>query len=165
MKKKRVISLILKIAKMCSSALLGGCGEKESEGKESINKKDQKMELTFWNVFTGSDGDVLRSIVDNYNKTNTDNIQINMDIMPNDTLQQKLPAAIATDTAPDFVLFGVENIAPYVANDSLEDISDFWEVSGVEKDNFLENVVDLCHVDGKNVWCTNAVQCILFVLE
>lgn len=148
MKKKRVISLILATA-MCSSALLGGCGEKESEGKESMNKKDPKMELTFWNVFTGSDGDVLRSIVDNYNKTNTDNIQINMDIMPNDTLQQKLPAAIATDTAPDFVLFGVENIAPYVANDSLEDISDFWEVSGVEKDNFLENVVDLSYVDGK----------------
>lgn len=52
-------------------------------------------------MFTGSDGDILRQIVDNYNKTNTDNIEIQMDIMPNDQLQQKLSAAIATGTAPE----------------------------------------------------------------
>ncbi len=109
----------------------------------------EKITLQFWNVFTGSDGDILREIVDNYNKTNTDNIEIQMDIMPNDQLQQKLPAAIATGTAPDFVLFGVENIAPYVSNDSLEDISDFWDVTGVDKSNILENVLELSHVDGK----------------
>ncbi|MDE6844519.1 MAG: ABC transporter substrate-binding protein [Lachnospiraceae bacterium] len=109
----------------------------------------EKITLQFWNVFTGSDGDILRGIVDNYNKTNTDNIEIQMDIMPNDQLQQKLPAAIATGTAPDFVLFGVENLAPYVSNDSLEDISDFWEVTGVDKSNILENVLELSHVDGK----------------
>lgn len=109
----------------------------------------EPVTLNFWNVFTGSDGDILRDIVDNYNETNTDNITINMDIMPNDTLQQKLPAAIATDTAPDFVLFGVENIAPYVSNDSLEDISDFWETAGVDKSNFLDNVVELSYVDDK----------------
>lgn len=71
--------------------------------------------------------------MDNYNAVNTDNITINMDIMPNDTLQQKLPAAIATNTAPDFVLFGIENIAPYVSNDSLEDISDFGKQQGWTK--------------------------------
>lgn len=109
----------------------------------------EAVTLNFWNVFTGSDGDILREIVDNYNAVNTDNITINMDIMPNDTLQQKLPAAIATNTAPDFVLFGIENIAPYVSNDSLEDISDFWETTGVDKTNFLDNVVDLSCVDGK----------------
>lgn len=109
----------------------------------------EKITLQFWNVFTGSDGDILRGIVDNYNKTNTDNIEIQMDIMPNDQLQQKLPAAIATGTAPDFVLFGVENIAPYVSNDSLEDISDFWDVTGVDKSNILDNVLELSHVDGK----------------
>lgn len=109
----------------------------------------EAVTLNFWNVFTGSDGDILREIVDNYNAVNTDNITINMDIMPNDTLQQKLPAAIATNTAPDFVLFGIENIAPYVSNDSLEDISDFWETTGVDKTNFLDNVVDLSCVDEK----------------
>lgn len=120
-------------------------GEQSSDGQSS----GEAVTLDFWNVFTGSDGDILREIVDNYNAVNTDNITVNMDIMPNDTLQQKLPAAIATNTAPDFVLFGIENIAPYVSNDSLEDISDFWETTGVDKTNFLDNVVDLSCVDGK----------------
>lgn len=173
--KKKLVILFLSAA-LCMS-LLAGCGGtgKETKGQTAGNVADtqneqveaadtqtqtdnqtagetasgEKITLQFWNVFTGSDGDILREIVDNYNKTNTDNIEIQMDIMPNDQLQQKLPAAIATNTAPDFVLFGVENIAPYVSNDSLEDISDFWDVTGVDKSNILENVLELSHVDGK----------------
>ena len=149
MKLKMAISLML-TAVICSSTLLGGCSSGTSgETKSGSGEQNGKIELEFWNVFTGSDGDILKEIVNNYNETNTDNIQINMDIMPNDTLQQKLPAAIATNTAPDLVLFGVENIAPYVANDSLEDISDFWETADVDESNFLDNVVELSYVDGK----------------
>lgn len=168
--KKKLVSVLLSAA-MCISLLVGcgGNGAQSSSSdtagtdtnqeqaaadtaKESQNAEvasDEKVTLQFWNVFTGSDGDILREIVDNYNKTNTDNIEIQMDIMPNDQLQQKLPAAIATGTAPDLVLFGVENIAPYVSNDSLVDISDFWDVTGVDKSNILENVLELSHVDGK----------------
>lgn len=170
--KKKLVSVLLSAA-MCIT-LLAGCGgntntdqtasndtadtqkEQQAAADTQADSKDaadtasgEKIKLQFWNVFTGSDGDILREIVDNYNKTNTDNIEIQMDIMPNDQLQQKLPAAIATGTAPDFVLFGVENIAPYVSNDSLEDISDFWDVTGVDKSNILENVLELSHVDGK----------------
>lgn len=170
--KKKLVSVLLSAA-MCIT-LLAGCGgntntdqtasnntadtqkEQQAAADTQTDSKDaadtasgEKIKLQFWNVFTGSDGDILREIVDNYNKTNTDNIEIQMDIMPNDQLQQKLPAAIATGTAPDFVLFGVENIAPYVSNDSLEDISDFWDVTGVDKSNILENVLELSHVDGK----------------
>lgn len=169
--RKKWISVLLS-AVMCVSVLTG-CGQNGAGGQtapgdapETVQEQQpadaqadgqdadktasgEKITLQFWNVFTGSDGDILREIVDNYNKTNTDNIEIQMDIMPNDQLQQKLPAAIATGTAPDFVLFGVENIAPYVSNDSLEDISDFWDVTGVDKSNILENVLELSHVDGK----------------
>ncbi|MCU6734729.1 ABC transporter substrate-binding protein [Diplocloster agilis] len=169
MRMKKWWSLL--IAAVLVGSSLAGCGSKQEEAPEDANAPAQSespaqepagtdapeaggetgeaVTLNFWNVFTGSDGDILREIVDKYNETNTDNITINMDIMPNDTLQQKLPASIATNTAPDFVLFGVENIAPYVSNDSLEDISDFWDTAGVDKSNFLENVVDLSYVDGK----------------
>lgn len=169
--RKKLMGILLCSA-MCMS-LLAGCGgnagddqtavadsstqneeanpavSDEADASQQQVSSGEKITLQFWNVFTGSDGDILREIVDNYNKTNTDNIEIQMDIMPNDQLQQKLPAAIATNTAPDFVLFGVENLAPYVSNDSLEDISDFWDVTGVDKNNILENVLELSHVDGK----------------
>ncbi len=157
--------LCVALSTLLISMLLTGCKAKETQEKVTEEKAteqkvteekatEQKADgepitLQFWNVFTGSDGDILREIVDKYNETNKDNIKIEMDIMPNDTLHQKLPAAIATKTAPELVLFGVENIAPYVSNDSLEDISDFWETTGVDKNNFLENVTELSYVDGK----------------
>jgi len=155
--------LIGLMATAMTITLLAGCGNntvsnstdsasvsgQSKEVSDSDTTANEPVTLEFWNVFTGSDGDILREIVDNYNKTNKDNITINMDIMPNDTLQQKLPAAIATNTAPSFVLFGVEYLAPYVKNDSLEDISDFWDTAEVNKDNFLQNVVDLSYINGK----------------
>lgn len=159
MRKKRWWSLLMTV--VLAGGSLAGCGNNGPAapdsgevngggGTEEISQASgEAVTLNFWNVFTGSDGDILREIVDQYNKTNTDNITINMDIMPNDTLQQKLPASIATNTAPDFVLFGVENIAPYVSNDSLEDISNFWEIADVDESNYLKNVVDLSYVDGK----------------
>lgn len=147
-----------------TASLFAGCGNTADTAGEQTGVTDtqaakenaaedaslgEPVTLQFWNVFTGSDGDILREIVDNYNETNTDNITIEMDIMPNDTLQQKLPASIATGTAPDLVLFGVENIAPYVSNDSLEDISDFWETADVDQSNYLKNVTELSYIDGK----------------
>ncbi|MDR2617381.1 MAG: extracellular solute-binding protein, partial [Treponema sp.] len=120
-------------------------GAKRDRGPAAAGKQT----LVFWNVFTGSDGDILREICDNFNKTNTQGITIQVDIMPNDQLQQKLPAAIATNTAPDMVLFGIEYLAPYVNSGSLEDISDFWAAAGVDKSNFLESVVELSQVNGK----------------
>lgn len=159
---RKFISIIL-VFTMAVTLLTGCAGSKTSKNDTentvtenstssdtaTSDEQSQPVTLKFWNVFTGSDGDILRSIVDNYNKTNKDNIKIEMDIMPNDTLQQKLPAAIATNTAPDFVLYGVENIASYVSNDSLEDISEFWDTMGVDKSNFLDSVVNLSYVDGK----------------
>ncbi len=67
-------------------------------------KGHEPVTLTFWNGFTGTDGEVLVDIVNTYNETNDKNITIEMDIMPWDTFYEKLPPAIATGTAPDFVL-------------------------------------------------------------
>lgn len=122
---------------------------KVSGSASSAGNSGDNQTITFWNVFTGSDGDILKGIVNKYNSENKNGIKIQMDIMPNDQLQQKLPASIATNTAPDMVLFGVENLAPYVKSGSLVDISDFWDTMKVDKSNFLDNVVNLSQVDGK----------------
>lgn len=115
----------------------------------SAGGKGDNQTITFWNVFTGSDGDILKSIVNNFNSSNKKGIKIEMTIMPNDQFQQKLPAAIATKTAPDMVLFGVEYMASYVKSNSLEDISDFWNTMKVDKSNYEDNVVTLSQVNGK----------------
>lgn len=104
--------------------------------------------LTLWTVFTGSDGDILRQIIDNYNKSNSDGITVEVDIMDNATLQSKLPTAISSGTGPSFVLVGIEYLQEYVNNGLIESINDFWDKTGTNKDNYYKNVVDKSCVDG-----------------
>ena len=100
-----------------------------------------------WAPFTGSDGDVLREIIDNYNETNTDNITVQIDIMDNDTLQTKFATAVSTGTGPSFVLVGIEYLHQYEENGLIEDISDFWDTMGIDKSNFYENVLAKSYID------------------
>ena len=171
--KKRVVSVFLAGAMVAT--MFAGCGNSssastaatddaaasESQAADNSTPDDGSSDdgdaestddvttISLWTVFTGSDGDVLKEIINDYNETNTDNVKVEIDIMDNDTLQSKLPTAIATGTGPSFVLFGIEYINEYVGNDCLEDISDFWEATGTNEDNYYENVVAKSYVDGK----------------
>lgn len=122
--------------------------EAAEETTESTESAAEPIEVSFWCNFTGSDGDVLREIVQEFNESNTDNITVSVDIMDYSTLLTKLPAAVSTGTGPSFMLAGIELINEYANNDMLEDIGDFWDVTGTNKDNFYENVLAKSYVNG-----------------
>lgn len=156
MKKKFLSSLL---AATLAVTMLAGCGTSTSTpatndagGTEAQTstateaKTGDATTLTVWAPFTGSDGDILRAIVDNYNNTNEDNIKVELDIMDNDTLQSKLPTAVSTGTGPSFVLVGIEYLKQYKENNLIEDISDFWDKEGIDKSNFYENVLAKSYV-------------------
>lgn len=136
--KKKLLSGLLCTA--MTATMLTGMG--------TIAQADDTQTITMWTVFTGSDGDILREIIKDYNETNEDGINVEVDIMDGNTLQAKLPTAISTGTGPDFVLMGIEFINQYVENDMLIPIDDFWEATGLEESNYLENVVNKSKVDG-----------------
>ncbi|MCR4998310.1 MAG: ABC transporter substrate-binding protein [Lachnospiraceae bacterium] len=153
--KRRILSCLL--AGVMAMSALTGCGSTASSGTVTDEAKGGESEvkttsdattISFWCNFTGSDGDVLREIVDNYNKTNTDNVKVEIDIMDYGTLQSKLPTAISTGTGPSFILAGVELIKQYKENNMIEPIDDFWDVSGIDKSNFNQNVLDKSYFDG-----------------
>lgn len=122
--------------------------EAAEETTESTESVAEPIEVSFWCNFTGSDGDVLREIVQEFNESNTDNITVSVDIMDYSTLLTKLPAAVSTGTGPSFMLAGIELINEYANNGMLEDIGDFWDVTGTNKDNFYENVLAKSYVNG-----------------
>ncbi len=105
--------------------------------------------ITFWNGFTASDGEVLREIVNRYNATNTENIQIRMDIMPWDVMLQRLPPAIATNTGPDLILIGPESVPQYVANGALLPLDEIWEATSLEKSDFAPSVLEMFYYNGR----------------
>ncbi len=153
---KRIIMSGL-LAGVMAMSIFAGCGSTASTGsvsdeangsKGAASDASEATTISFWCNFTGSDGDVLREIVDNYNATNTDNVKVEIDIMDYGTLQSKLPTAISTGTGPSFILAGVELIKQYKENDMIEPIDDFWDVTGVDKSNFNQNVLDKSYFDG-----------------
>ncbi len=113
------------------AALAEGETDKQAEAAGPIT-------IQFWNAFTGTDGDVLREIVDRYNKENTKGITIEMDIMPASSLEEKLPAAIASKTAPALIIRGNFDTATYTDNGILTPLDDFFEQTGADASNFSD---------------------------
>lgn len=129
---------------------LTACGASKEEKKpEAEGKENGAVTLTFWNGFTGADGEVLRDIVDDFNAANDKNITIEMDIMPWDNFNEMLPTAVTSGTAPDFALMQARDTPQYVQNGALQPMDSFWEFEGVDKSNFNEESIKMGILDGK----------------
>lgn len=138
MKRKRVMALTL-----AGLMVLGltGCNKSSpiaSEGDAKTDSASGTKTIQFWNSFTGTDGDVLREIVAQYNEENEKGYTIEMDIMPTDNLEEKLPAAIATGTAPALVIKGNFDTATYAENGTFIELDDFFEITGTDKNDFSD---------------------------
>lgn len=109
----------------------------------------EPITLSFWNGFTGPDGEILKQIVERFNETNDKNITIKMDVMGWDVLGQKLPTAIATDTAPDMALLIGDTIPQYINEEALQNMDDFWSATGLNSSNYVKSVLDAGVYNGK----------------
>lgn len=87
---KRLISCLL-----CLCTLIGFA---------AVAYADDPVEVVFWNGYTGSDQPTLEAIVETYNNSQ-DKVHIKMEIMPWDTLYQKLMPAFIAGNAPDLIGF------------------------------------------------------------
>ena len=102
--KKRLMALGM-AGIMAAATILTGCsGSSGAGGAAGTNEKTagaektaaaekagngEKTVITFWNGFTGSDRETLEALVQKYNDTNDKNVQVDMNIMPWDSLYQK----------------------------------------------------------------------------
>lgn len=89
---RKWVSAILCITLIGS--MLIGCGQKKEDGKETVSKTEtetvktqdsqeasgEPITIQFWNGWTGSDGQVLIELVDEFNKNNPWDITVEMDI-------------------------------------------------------------------------------------
>lgn len=164
--KKRLVSIM--IAAAMTVAALAGCGNNNSAGTGSELQDAQEenqaeeadagtassdaaetgMTLYFWNSYTGSDGDILREYVKDFNAENEYGITVEMDIMPGDTFAQKLPQSITTNTAPDVVLWGYDALGSYVEEGAFQSMDDYWEKGNAPKDDFYPGILELYNMNG-----------------
>ena len=131
------------------SASGSDAGKTDTSGQEKADGGGKKVTLSFWNGFTGPDGEILKDIVKRFNEKNADKIEVKMDVMGWDVLSQKLPPAIATKAAPGMVLMIGDWIPQYLANDSFAVLDDFWQKTGLKEGDYVQNVLDIGKYNGK----------------
>ena len=68
-----------------------------------------------------------------------------------DILTEKLATALSTDNAPDLVFQFNLQVGLHGKNDTMRDLSDFWEKTGVDKSDFVENSITALQYEGKQI--------------
>lgn len=158
--KKKAVSILLTAAMTVS--LLTGCGGTEnaaetpqaeeepaaqdSEAEQAQPEADSQtaagepIKITFWNSFTGADGDMLTDLVNRYNEENTDGITVEMDISAD--FDSQLSTAFAAGTGPTMILSS--SAYRFTYGDYMQDISDVFDKTNLDKTDFIQSYLDYC---------------------
>lgn len=131
---------------LLAATLLGAtvtvsCGSGGSPGSASSAAK-----MTFWNGFTASDRKYVEQIVQNYNQSSKNHID--MTIEPWDTIYQKLQTSLATGQGPDMTGMDPSLVAQYAANGLLQPLDDLFGPGGIDKSIVPEAFFNIAKING-----------------
>ena len=146
-KKSKILALAMAAA--LSAGILAGCsGGGDSTSGDSSTTESGKTTITWWNGFTGSDGVLMETIVQEYNASQ-DKIEVSLDRIPWANFHEKMPTAMATGSGPDFVLWGPGDMPSYLGAGHVLAMDDYWDFAKKDKkDNYFENILNYCYFDG-----------------
>lgn len=157
--KKKAVSILVITA--MTTSLFTGCGGGSTEGSASSpqgtsgqesgsesaqeqtdteESTSESIKISFWNSFTGADGDMLTDLVSRYNEENTDNITVEMDISSD--FDSQLSTAFAAGTGPTMILSS--SAYRFTYGDYMQDISDVFEKTNLDKADFIQSYLDYC---------------------
>ncbi|TQL52549.1 ABC transporter substrate-binding protein [Subtercola boreus] len=131
-----------------SALLLGGCA---GGGAPSGGSGDSggKVTLSFWNGFTGPDGPALQKVVDDFNASQ-DGVEVQTNIMPWDTLYQKVLTAAAGKDGPDIVAMSASRLPQYIDEGLYQPLDDYYTNADNDSEALASAAVNASIFDGKN---------------
>jgi len=106
------------------------------------------MEITFWSLFTGGDGEFFDAMVKAFNASQSE-IVMKTDTVKYDNYYTKLTAALAAKTAPDVVVIHQHELINYVPNGVLTPLDDYLKKAGVDLSTFEAGPLSACKFNGK----------------
>ncbi len=121
-------------------AAQGGGGGKSYDGP--------KVELAFWNGFTGGDGPYMRKLVERFNAEH-DNINVKMNAIVWDEFYQKLPTATAVGEGPQVAALHNFQMGTMAARGVASPLGDVAEALNLSEDDFPAAVWDAGIYDGQ----------------
>ncbi len=112
-----------------------------------------KVQITFWNGFTGPDGIVMLGIIDEFNRDNPD-VQVTMQRIPWGTYYNKLTVAGSDGRGPAVFIIHCDGLLRYRRAGFMEDASPIFSgQDAVPKNDFEPYVFDQVKYRGKLLGC------------
>lgn len=105
-------------------------------------------EIVFWNGYTGPDRPAVEALVAKFNETNP-GVKIKMEIMPWDSLYQKLMPALVAGTGPDIIGFAVSRVSEYAAAGRLEALDGYFSADSVTREVLVSGLTSAGEYKGK----------------
>ena len=114
MKKRFLASLLTVVTTM---SLFVGCKKTDSTTEEIITEVNEPVSIEMWHYLTGAQGEVLQSIIDDFNSTNGKGITVTAVNQGNITdLNKKVVAAAQSNSLPAII-----NVYPDLATGLIQD--------------------------------------------
>ena len=150
---KRLLSFAIALVLILSACTPAPAAVPASDAPAQSNQpaapaKSDKVVLKYWNGFTGPDGAALEALVKQFNDSHP-NIEVQMDIMPWDSLFQKLLTSMTVGGEPDLAAFSFRNMPEYAKAGVLMPLDDLYGPSGIDPQTLPPAYLDIIKYDGK----------------
>ncbi|MFP4287462.1 MAG: ABC transporter substrate-binding protein [Candidatus Izemoplasmataceae bacterium] len=129
--KKIVLFLLIGVL----SISLFACG-----GNDDDELEDGVVALTFWNIFTGPDGEEMRAMVDDFNEEYEGEIRVLTQTIPSNDFYEVLNTAVPQGQGPDVAIMHLDHIKRYASLSMLDDFDDLLANSDFDGSNYIEAV-------------------------
>lgn len=97
----------------------------------------RRVQIEFWNGFTGGDGPVMRELVEQFNRSQ-DRITVRMNVVRWAQYYQRVVAAVHAGKGPDVGAMHVEQLATQAGRQSISPLDDVLGELGVDEREFPE---------------------------
>jgi multiple sugar transport system substrate-binding protein len=119
----------------------GGGGDETTSGDGGKTYTGPKVDLAFWNGFTGGDGPFMRDMVKQFNSENQ-NINVKMVVQQWADYYQKVPTAVASGRGPDVGVMHVDTLATNAARNVILPLDDVAESLQLQEGDFAQTIWD-----------------------
>lgn len=145
MKKKKWLGIALSAVLALGS--LAGCSSEKESGEIDGGKGGK---ITYWAPFSGADGPRMKTIVENYNKSQS-KYQVDFQIVPQNDYYKTVDLAFSGQkSAPDVLIVHTDQLKNYADKNLLKDLSDTIEKTGVKAEDYSETAWRAGDIDGKH---------------
>jgi multiple sugar transport system substrate-binding protein len=144
----------LAVFAVLAALLLAACGGKSSDeatggggddGGEttaaSTTYDGPKVDLAFWNGFTGGDGPFMRDLVQQFNSEHP-NINVKMVVQQWADYYQKVPQAVQSGKGPDVGVMHVDQLATNAARNVIVPLDDLAKTLDLKESDFAKTIWD-----------------------